>query len=210
VRQFPVTSAGSAVTTRPTTISTGLLQVCRPDILSRMMNNPGAYTGVKLLVLVAALMFLTPAGLVGQSQVKPADILRAQPAWLKQSSRGATLEATQGVRDGSTVQYHLIAKGLSSDVVYQVLAWPVTDPAPQVSIEGVSIGKDGIVMCAGREPNQCGMHRRKTIRSTSPSTLREENRSAWQRSLQLQESPSSSFHSRLQVKTRAALSPSSG
>jgi hypothetical protein len=156
VRQFPVTSAGSAVTTRPTTISTGLLQVCRPDILSRMMNNPGAYTGVKLLVLVAALMFLTPAGLVGQSQVKPADILRAQPAWLKQSSRGATLEATQGVRDGSTVQYHLIAKGLSSDVVYQVLAWPVTDPAPQVSIEGVSIGKDGIVMCAGREPNQCG------------------------------------------------------
>jgi hypothetical protein len=121
-----------------------------------MMNNPTTYTGVKLLVLVAALVFLTPAGLVGQTQVKPADNLRAHAAWLKQSSPGATLEATQGVRYGSTVQYRLFAKGLSSDALYQVVAWPVTDAAPQVSIEGVSIGKDGIVMCAGREPNQCG------------------------------------------------------
>jgi hypothetical protein len=121
-----------------------------------MMNNPMIYTGVKLLVVVAALAFVTPAGLVGQTQVKPADILKAHAAWLKQSSQGATLEATQVVRDGSTVQYHLFARGLPSDALYQVIAWPITAAAPQVSIEGVSIGKDGIVMCAGRGPMQCG------------------------------------------------------
>jgi len=137
-------------------MSNGLRRLCRHDIIPGMMNNPMACTRVKLFALVAALVFLTPTRLAGQTQVKPADILRAHAAWLKQSSPGATLEATRGVRDGSTVQYHLFAKGLPSDALYQVVAWPVTDATPQVSIEGASIGKDGIVMCAGREPNQCG------------------------------------------------------
>jgi hypothetical protein len=130
--------------------------VYRHDIISRMMNNLMIYTGVQLLALVAALLFPKPAGIVGQTQVKPADILKAHAAWLKQSSPGATLEATQVVRDGSTVQYHLFVKGLPSDSLYWVMEWPVTAAAPQVLTEGVSIGKDGIVMCAGREPLQCG------------------------------------------------------
>ena len=134
----------------------GLPHLSGQDIIPLMMNNPMIYTGVKLLALSAALVFLTPAGLGGQTQVKPADILKAHAAWLKQSSPGATLEATQVVRDGSTVQYHLFAKGLPSDALYQVIAWPVTAAAPQISIDGVSIGKDGIVMCAGRGPMQCG------------------------------------------------------
>jgi hypothetical protein len=121
-----------------------------------MMTNRVANTAVKRLVLVAALASLVQAGLVGQTQVNPADILKAHAAWLKQSSPGATLEARQVAREGSTVQYHLFAKGLSSDALYQVVAWPVTEAAPQMLMEGVSIGKDGIVMCAGREPNQCG------------------------------------------------------
>jgi hypothetical protein len=121
-----------------------------------MINNPMIYTRVKPLVVLAALVFLTPAGILGQTQVKPADILRAHAAWMKQSSPGATLEATQVARDGSTVQYHLFAKGLPADALYQAITWPITAAAPQVLMEGVSIGKDGIVMCAGRGPLQCG------------------------------------------------------
>ena len=128
----------------------------RHDIIPRMINNSMSHRGVKLLVVVAALAFVNPARLVGQTQVKPADVLKAHAAWLKQSSPGATLEATQVVRDGSSVQYHLFAKGLPSDASYWVMAWPVTAAAPQVLTEGVSIGKDGIVMCAGRGPLQCG------------------------------------------------------
>jgi len=121
-----------------------------------MTNNSTPCTGLKLLVVLAALVSLTPSRLAGQTQVKPADILRAHGAWLKQSSPGATLEAMQVARDGSTVQYHLFAKGIPSDGLYQVIAWPITESVPQVSMEGVSIGKDGIVMCAGRTPFQCG------------------------------------------------------
>jgi hypothetical protein len=137
-------------------ISNSFRYLSRRDIISRMMNNPTPCTGVKLLVVLAALVFLIPARLGGQTQVKPADILRAHTAWLKQSSPGATLEATQVLSEGSIVQYHLFAKGLPSDGLYQVIAWPITESAPQVSMEGVSIGKDGIVMCAGRAPLQCG------------------------------------------------------
>lgn len=121
-----------------------------------MITNPVVCTGVKLLVFVAALVILTPARLAAQTQVKPADVLRAHLAWLKQSSPGATLEARQVLREGSMVQYHLFAKGLPSDVLYQVVAWPVTGASPQVSMDGVSIGKEGIVMCAGRLPYECG------------------------------------------------------
>lgn len=113
--------------------------------------------GVNPIRVAVAMVLLTlPSRVVGQTQVNPQDILKKHAAWLRLSSPGVTLEARQVSREGSTVQYHLFAKGLSSDALYQVVAWPVTDAAAQVSIEGVSIGKDGIVMCAGREPGQCG------------------------------------------------------
>lgn len=50
---------------------------------------------------------------------------------------------------------------MPSNDLYQVFAWPVSNAVPQVSIEGASIGRDGIVMCAGREPNQCGEESKK-------------------------------------------------
>jgi len=97
-----------------------------------------------------------PSRVAGQTQVSPQDILKKHAAWLRLSSPGVTLEAKQVLRDGSIVQYHLLAKGLSSDALYQVVAWPVTAAAPSATMDGVSVGKDGIVMCAGREPGQCG------------------------------------------------------
>jgi hypothetical protein len=59
-------------------------------------------------------------------------------------------------RQGSLVKYNLYVSGLPSDELYTALSWPVTQAKPSPLIEGVSLGKDGIVMCAGRTPEQCG------------------------------------------------------
>lgn len=54
------------------------------------------------------------------------------------------------------VKYYLLVSGLPTDELYTVMSWPVRQQKPQPIMEGVSIGKDGIVMCAARTPEQCG------------------------------------------------------
>jgi len=84
-------------------------------------------------------------------------LLNAHQAWGKKlTTPGASIQAKEVEREGSMVKYHLFVSGLPSDALYTVLSWPVTQPQPMRSIEGVSIGKDGIVMCAGRTEEQCG------------------------------------------------------
>jgi len=54
------------------------------------------------------------------------------------------------------VQYHVFVSGAPSGQTYTVMEWPVTQAKPTPSTEGVTLGKDGIVMCAGRTPDECG------------------------------------------------------
>jgi hypothetical protein len=65
------------------------------------------------------------------------------------------------LREGSTVQYHLFVHGLPADKLYKLYSWPVSVREPAVQMEGVSIGKDGLLICAGRMPEQCGDPSRK-------------------------------------------------
>lgn len=84
-------------------------------------------------------------------------LLNAHQAWGKKlTSPGASIRAKEVEREGNLVKYHLFVSGLPSDALYTVLTWPVTQPKPLRSIQGVSIGKDGIVMCAGRTEDECG------------------------------------------------------
>ena len=54
------------------------------------------------------------------------------------------------------VRYNLYVSGLPSTELYTALSWPVGQAKPSPVMEGVTIGKDGIVMCAGRTAEQCG------------------------------------------------------
>lgn len=84
-------------------------------------------------------------------------LLKAHEAWGKKlNTPGASIQAKEVERQGNLVKYHLFVSGLPSDALYTVLNWPVTQPKPLRSIDGVSIRKDGIVMCAGRTDEQCG------------------------------------------------------
>jgi hypothetical protein len=57
---------------------------------------------------------------------------------------------------GPAVQYHFFVPGLPADKLYQLYSWPVSVREPTGQMEGVSIGKDGLLICPGRTPEQCG------------------------------------------------------
>jgi hypothetical protein len=72
------------------------------------------------------------------------------------STPGAFVQAREVEREGTVVKYALQVIGLPTDEVYTVMSWPVGQAQPSPLMEGVSIGKNGTVMCAGRMPEQCG------------------------------------------------------
>jgi hypothetical protein len=120
------------------------------------MDKITAYQTVSSLIFTLALATLAPSRIRAQSQVSPQEILKAHGAWVKQSTPNASLEAKEVLRQGAAVEYHLFAKGLPSNVSYRLFTWPVTAAKPSMLMDGISIGKDGLLICAGREPDQCG------------------------------------------------------
>src|SRR5260370_39714250 len=53
------------------------------------------------------------------------------------------------------VQYHVFVKGAPQNQLYTSFQWPVTDQAPSESTAGLTLAQDGLVLCAGRTPDQC-------------------------------------------------------
>jgi hypothetical protein len=68
---------------------------------------------------------------------------------------GASITAKEIGRDGSVVRYTLYVSGLPKGRLYTVVSWPVNQLKPTAVMEGVSLGKDGMVMCTGRMPGEC-------------------------------------------------------
>jgi hypothetical protein len=123
-----------------------------------LMKNAFAWaaTVVLLLACFSSLNY-------GQSDVERRAAATSQAlvnghiAWRsKLSSPGASIQVKEVGRQGSLVQYHLYASGLPFNELYTAVSWPVTQAKPSPVMEGVSLGKDGIVMCVGRTPEQCG------------------------------------------------------
>lgn len=116
-----------------------------------------------MLVVSLAILLLSPILMLGQSDVetRAAEISKAlvngHVAWRsKLSSEGVSVRAKEVERRGGFVKYYLLVTGLPTDELYSVMSWPVGQQKPATIMEGVSIGKDGILICAGRTPEQCG------------------------------------------------------
>ena len=83
-------------------------------------------------------------------------LMKGHVAWkTKLSSPGASIQAKEAERQGRLVSYNLYVSGLPTDKLYKAMTWPVGQATPLTLMDGVSIGKRGIVMCAGRMPGQC-------------------------------------------------------
>jgi hypothetical protein len=84
-------------------------------------------------------------------------LVNGHRAWrTKLSSAGVSIQAKEVERQGSLVKYFLTVSGLPADGLYTVMSWPVGQEKPATIMEGISIGKDGTLICAGRTPEQCG------------------------------------------------------
>jgi hypothetical protein len=119
---------------------------------------------------VTAVLVLLSVGFVGSqdSAVKQNELaefvqrrMDVEVGFTQMVPPGMSIEAKEISRKGKSgdnlvVQYHIFVKGAPSDTLFQEIQWPVTADKPSAALEGITIGKDGILMCAGRTPEQCG------------------------------------------------------
>ncbi len=116
------------------------------------------------ILLVSVLLLFAFARLtVGQADVetRAVDISKAlvngHVAWRsKLSSEGASIQSKEVERQAGLVRYNLVVSGLPTDELYSVMSWPVGQQKPSTIIQGATIGKGGVLICAGRTPEQCG------------------------------------------------------
>jgi len=78
----------------------------------------------------------------------------------KLSTPGATAavqETSRSTSDGLlVVKYEVHVKGAPKDQTYTYLHWPINAREPVEDLSGLSIAADGLVVRAGRTPEQCG------------------------------------------------------
>src|ERR1700730_10427607 len=74
---------------------------------------------------------------------------------------GMSIEAKEISRTGKSgkdlvVQYHIFVTGAPPNTLFRQIEWPVNADKPSSPLWGISVGKNGVLMCAGRTPEQCG------------------------------------------------------
>ncbi|WP_348260993.1 hypothetical protein P8935_14400 [Telmatobacter sp. DSM 110680] len=114
-----------------------------------------------MAILVFAVAYGSANGF-GQDEVEALgskliqELIKQREAWTSEvSTPGASIRVKEVGREESLVRYNLYVSGLPTDRVYTVLTWPIDRRMPYVLLEGVSIGKDGMLMCSGRLQDEC-------------------------------------------------------
>jgi len=81
--------------------------------------------------------------------------------WLggKLSTPGTTGELHEVARSRQTgqlgVRYNIVVKGAPNDQLYTLYSWPINAREPFEQVKGLSIAPNGLVVCAGKTPDQC-------------------------------------------------------
>lgn len=110
-----------------------------------------------LLAIGPELHSQTSAETEARARASAEVLVKAHSGWKNNLSHpGISIQAKEVEQQGPVVKYHIFVSGLPTDINYTVLQWPVTQRGPSPAIEGASLGKNGIVMCAGRTEEQCG------------------------------------------------------
>lgn len=66
-------------------------------------------------------------------------------------------EYSRTADQGNTVvRYHAFVHGPVASGPFSLFSWPINLRQPEKVIDGVTLGPEGVVMCAGRLPGQCG------------------------------------------------------
>jgi hypothetical protein len=124
----------------------------------RQQRSQG-YLALSLLMLTSTVPLLSraqegPGPSTGTSLVQA--LVKQHEAWSdKISTPGASIRVKEIGREGSQTRYSFYFSGRPNDRVYSVVSWPISQAHPATLMEGVSLGKDGIVSCTGRLEGEC-------------------------------------------------------
>jgi len=88
------------------------------------------------------------------------ELMRRQAQFEQMPPPGVTIEAKEISRKGVSgkdldVRYNIYVKGVPPDSVFRQIQWPVDREKPIPGFVGITINSDGLMMCAGRTPEQC-------------------------------------------------------
>lgn len=89
------------------------------------------------------------------------NMLNASRQWLdgKLSTPGVTAKLREKERSSQDnrlkVVYNLVVDGAPKDQTYVLIAWPINTAKPVEQLKGLSIDADGVIVCAGKTPEQC-------------------------------------------------------
>ena len=115
--------------------------------------------------LIALLPPFLPAQDIGATQGEIAQrvqhLMSVEVGFEEMVPPGTSIEAKEISRNGKSgndliVRYHIFVKGVAQDILLQYLDWPINADKASLRLRGISVGKDGILMCAGRTAEQCG------------------------------------------------------
>jgi hypothetical protein len=84
-----------------------------------------------------------------------ANLVKMHNAWgASASSPNASLTIQESSRSGRTIKFRLSAGGVAKDVIYSIVAWPVTQRQLVEVQKGVTLDASGVAICAGT-PTTC-------------------------------------------------------
>ncbi|MBV9888398.1 MAG: hypothetical protein JO119_17795 [Acidobacteria bacterium] len=71
-------------------------------------------------------------------------------------ANGKLREIARSTQDGKLkVTYNLFVDGAPRDQNYSLLSWPITSAKPDEQMKGLSLNRDGVIVCAGKTSEQC-------------------------------------------------------
>ncbi|WP_353072571.1 hypothetical protein [Tunturiibacter gelidiferens] len=88
-------------------------------------------------------------------------LMDLQVAFTSPPPTGISVAAKEVARHGSSgkdlvVQYQIFLKGIPENTLLTSWQLPVEADKLSETFNGISVGKDGVLICAGRTPEQCG------------------------------------------------------
>jgi hypothetical protein len=113
------------------------------------------------LLLVSIMKSEDPGAKQSELSQRVQSLMSIQVGFEQMVPAGMSIEAKEVSRKGTSgkdlvVQYHIFVKGVPPNTLFRHIDWPVNADKPISRLEGISVGKDGILVCAARRPEQCG------------------------------------------------------
>jgi hypothetical protein len=135
-------------------------QVSHTKEQTQLRNFRGALTGVSFGIVLFAIPAMLSAQQNNVAQAAT-NLTNATIAFLDSKPTtpgvsGKLREKERTSQDGKLkVAYNMVIEGAPKDQNYDLIAWPINTAKPVAQMKGLSIGADGVVVCAGKTPDQC-------------------------------------------------------